>query len=165
MYVKANFGIVESDAGTLAVLVIEEVGDGILDTIGDKSRVAEVLAIDGGIDGKSGLYAHELFPVKGFELLIEVIGAVGAERQERLEYADRRTAGEVRPIEHLLVALEKHHAVTLGNILGAQCAQLVGEHAFQTQEGLRHHIKFISHHVQFTFSRRKGSTFFSVDRF
>ena len=122
MDVKTDIGIGEPDAGTLAVFLVEEVGNGILDTIGDKSRVVEVLAIDCGVDGKCRLNGHQLLPVKGLELLIQVVGAGGAQLEERLEHAHCRAAGEIGAIQSFLVARERNDAVTLSNILGAQGA-------------------------------------------
>ena len=147
MDIETDFGIVKADAGALAVLLVKEVGDGVLDTVGDKAGIVEVLTIDRSIDGKRGLHGHQLLPVKALELLIQVIGAGGTQREHRLEDAHRSAAGKVSPVEHFLVALEIDYAVTFGNVLGAQGAQLVGEHPFQSEEGFRHHIKSVVHHV------------------
>ena len=119
VHIKTDFGIVEANAGALAVLLVEKVGNRVLDTIGDKSGVVEVLTIDGGINGKRRLHCHQLFPVKGLELLIQVVGSVRAQRQEGFEHTHRSAAGKIRPVEHFLVSLEVNHAVTLGNIVCA----------------------------------------------
>ena len=68
--------------------------------------------------------------------------------EERLQHTHCRAAGKVCPIEHFLVSLEGNNAVTLNHVLGAQGAQFVGKNAFQSEEGLRHHVKFVCHHVQ-----------------
>ena len=51
--VEADVGIADADAGALAIFLVKEVGNGVLDTIGDKTGVVEILAIDGSVDGKS----------------------------------------------------------------------------------------------------------------
>ena len=62
--VESDFGVAQPDAGALAILLAEIVGDGVLDTIGDKAGVVKHLAIDGGVDGKCGVDGHQLLPVK-----------------------------------------------------------------------------------------------------
>ena len=145
--VKTDLRIGQADAGTLAVFIIEEVGNGILDTIGDETRVVKVLAVDSGVDGKCGVNGHQLFPVERLQLLIQVVGTRRFEGDERFENAYCRAAGKICPIEHLFVSLEVNHAVSFGHLLGAQGAQLVGKDSFQSEEGLGHHVKFVSHHV------------------
>ncbi len=122
MDVKTDIGIGEADARTLAVLLIEEVGNGILDTIGDKTGIIEFLAIDRGIDGKGRVYLHQLLPVKGLQLLIQVIGTAGTQLEERFQHTHCRATGEIRPIEHFLVSFEGNDTVSLIHVLGTQGA-------------------------------------------
>ena len=147
VHIDTDFGIGQADARTLAVLVIKEIGNRILHAISDKTRVVEILAIDGSINRKCRVHGQQLFPVEGLELLIQVIGTRRFQRQERLEHAHRSAAGKICLIKHLLIAPERNHTITFGHLFSAQGTQLVGKHTFKTHEGFCHHIKFVSHHV------------------
>ena len=82
-------------------------------------------------------------------MLIEVIGASGAQFEEGFEHTHSGAAGKIGPIKHFFISLERNDAITLGYFFGAQVAQLVGKHTFQSEEGLSRHFKFVSHHVLF----------------
>ena len=152
MDVKTDIRIGEADAGAFAIFLVEEVGDCILYTIGDKAGIIEFLAINSGIDSKGRVHLHQLLPVKGFQLLIQVIGTAGTQLEERFQHTHSRAASKVCPIEHFLVTLEGNNAVSLIHVLGTQGAQLIGKNAFQPEEGFRHHVKSVCHHVQVLFS-------------
>ncbi len=71
-------------------------------------------------------------PVKFLDHGIERVGIGSRELVYGLEYAQRRAAAHVGAVEHGEVALERYHAASGFDILGAEAAKLFGKHFFKT---------------------------------
>ena len=147
VHVETQVGRVEPYRGPAPLGLHKVVGNGVFHTIGDKSRVAEALAVYRRVDGKRVGSLHDRAPVEALHFFIEVVGIGRAELVDGLEHAQCRVQAEVGAIHHLFVASEGDHALALLHILGAQLLQLVAQYALQTLEGLGHHFKIFTHRV------------------
>ena len=145
MDIKLIVGGVKTYRRTLAAKLHEIVGNAVLHAVGDKTRVLERFAIDGGVNRERAALVHDILPMELLHLLIEVVGIGGGELVDGLEYTQRRAKAEVRLIHYLFVALKRHHAAALHHILRAKRHQFITQHALQPLEGLSNHFKCLTH--------------------
>ncbi len=147
MHVDHHVGVLQTHPGALplAEAVAEPVGNGVLDAVSDEARVGELVAVSHRVDGESALGGHQRTPVELLGALVELIGVLCGEFMNGLEDTQSCTAAHVGAVEHLEVPLERHHSAPRLHILGTEAAQLLGQHIFQSLEGLGHHFKIFFH--------------------
>ena len=107
--------------------------------------MAKLLAIDGRIDGKRLIGSQQRIPFEAFRLFIEFVGVACFERYYRFENFQRRTAAEIRLIEHSLVARKRHHTRPGRYVAGAQLSQFFSQYVFKTLKRLGNELHFLFH--------------------
>ena len=83
MDVDIQVRVGQIDVRTLPFALGPIVGYGIFDAIGNVLGMAELLAIDGGVDGESSANVHPAAPVDLLGLLIYLIGIARLKRKNR----------------------------------------------------------------------------------
>ncbi len=145
MHVELHIGSGEAYGGTAAILVVEMVGNGILDPVRHKFGVVEFRTVYRRIDGESGVGGHELLPVEFPHIVIQFIGGVGCEFHDRLQNTQSGSEAEIGTVHEFLVALEGHHSCSEFHILGSKCNKLIAENILQALKCFGHHLEFSFH--------------------
>ena len=147
MDIERQVRVVQSHIGTVARLLAEVVGNGILHLVSHKLRVAELIAEHHRIHGKGLLVRQILLPLDGLYGIIHLFCRLSLEVLDGFQDAQCRTQTEVSAIHHLFVAGERNHSSANLYIVCSQCGKLFCQHLLQSLEGLGDEFKF--HYLSF----------------
>ena len=145
MDIEEQIGTRETDRRTLSDGVVEMVHDSVLHAIGHEARVGEIVAGDGRVYSERRFGRHIFAPVDVAHRVIQFVGCVGCELDDRLQDSERRTAAEIGLVHHSEISLKADHTLSELNVLGAEFDQFVTKDIFKTLKGLGYHRVDVFH--------------------
>ena len=100
-----------------------------------------------GINGKSLTRIQMIFPMDGFDLVVNFVSIFSGEVFDWFQDADSCTQAEVGFVHHFFVAAKRHHAASDFNVIGTQGGEFLCQYLFQSLEGFGNHFKRLFAHL------------------
>ena len=130
VHVEADVGIGNADVGTLVRIFHEIVDNRIFNLVGNKLRIAEFGAINGGVYSKRSVEIENFVPLNSLHCLVNSFRILGAEVENGLQHSDCRAEAEVGTVHHFLITRERDHAATDLHVVGTEFDEFLCQNFF-----------------------------------
>ena len=130
MHVEADVGIGNADVGAFARIFHEIVDNRIFNLVGNKLRIAEFGAINGGVYSKRSVKIENFVPLNSLHCFVNSFRILGAEVENGLQHSDCRAEAEVGTVHHFLVTRERDHAAADLHVVGTEFDEFLCQNFF-----------------------------------